>query len=91
MEAMELKRGPSVVKALRPAQRLWHRSTLSLGIPTFGLTLKMDGVSCLMVALSCSGGILGELNESQLWAGDAKHLNIAILKCCISKHRSVIN
>lgn len=37
---LELKRGPSVLKALRPAQRLWHRTTLTNGAQTFGASIE---------------------------------------------------
>lgn len=39
---LELKRGESVVKELRPAQRLWHRTALTMGTPTYGATIVKD-------------------------------------------------
>lgn len=39
---LELKRGESVVKELRPAQRLWHRTALTMGTPTYGATIVED-------------------------------------------------
>lgn len=59
---IELKRGRSVVKELRPSQRAWHRATLHAGGITYGITLLNDG-SVLMVRLALSGGLMSELQE----------------------------
>ena len=62
---VELKRGPSVVKELRPSQRAWHRASLHHGAQTFGLSLRNDG-SVIMVALGLAGGLMSELIETQM-------------------------
>lgn len=62
---VELKRGPSVAKELRPAQRAWHRMQLHAGMPTYGLTALQDG-SVKMFSLSLSGGLMSEMVETQL-------------------------
>lgn len=72
---VELKRGPSVVKELRPTQRLWHRNSLSLGIQTYGMTLRSDGTVAL-VALRLSGGFMSELLEDALGEVDLPSLDL---------------
>lgn len=62
---VELKRGESVVRELRPSQRAWHRGTLHNGGQTYGLTLRNDG-QVLMVALQLSGGETSELTERKI-------------------------
>lgn len=64
-EPVELKRGPSVVKELRPSQRRWHRASLANGAQTYGLTLRNDGM-VVMVALGLTGGLMSELFETAL-------------------------
>lgn len=62
---IELKRGESVVKELRPSQRRWHRSTLHNGGQTYGLTLRNDD-NVLLVAIHLSGGVMSDLLERKI-------------------------
>lgn len=61
--ALELKRGKSVVRELRPSQRLWHKSAILMGVKTYGATLTAEG-DVLLVAIQLPGGTLSsELTE----------------------------
>ena len=62
----ELKRGPSVLKALRPSQRLWHRTSIELGIRTFGMTISYSGESIDVFELGLSNGNLFESMIGQM-------------------------
>ena len=46
---VELKRGRGVIKGLRPSQRRWHKTSLLLNVPTFGLTY--DGTKVYLLEL----------------------------------------
>lgn len=80
-EPMELKRGPSVVNELRPAQRLWHRTSLKLGIPTHGATIEHSGGRVLIFRLTLTGRVLGEV---LLDAVDSNSLQLDVLTRIIS-------
>ena len=56
----ELKRGGSVVKNLRPTQRRWHRTSLELGIPTYGMSISLNGKQVLVFSLGLDSGGLNE-------------------------------
>lgn len=60
---LELKRGKSIIKELRPTQRLWHRSSISFGIKTYGLTLCSDYSVLLFELKLHPGGFSAELSE----------------------------
>ena len=62
---VELKRGPSVVRELRPAQRAWHRCQLHAGINTYGLTILRNR-TVVLFRLALSGGIMSDLKESHV-------------------------
>lgn len=62
---VELKRGLSVVKELRPSQRAWHRALLHAGARTYGLTLT-GMVSVILFKLSLSGGLMSDLEEAEI-------------------------
>ena len=63
----ELKRGPSVLKELRPSQRLWHRNSLHLGIPTYGASISLDEDRISIFKLSLIGKkISGDLIETKI-------------------------
>jgi len=63
LKPLELKRGMSVVKELRPTQRLWHRTSISFGVKSYGLTLCSD-YSVMLFGLRLAGGFSGELHET---------------------------
>lgn len=73
-EPCELKRGNSVVKGLRPTQRRWHRQSLHLGVQTYGMTLRNDGV-VNVVAIRLAGGLMGGLSEELLREVDLTKLD----------------
>ena len=60
---IELKRGPSVVRELRPAQRAWHRCQLHAGVNTYGLTILRNRAVALF-QLALSGGIMSDITET---------------------------
>lgn len=62
---VELKLGPSVVKALRPSQRAWHRTQLHAGLPTYGFSLRKQG-DALLFRLALSGGLMSDITETLL-------------------------
>ena len=62
---MELKRGPSVVRELRPAQRAWHRCQLHAGVNTYGLTILRNR-AVVLFQLALSGGLMSEITESHV-------------------------
>ena len=63
---IELKRGPSVVKELRPSQKVWHKLSISMGGRTYGATL--DGSSVKLYEIRLPGGSLSnKLEEQLLW------------------------
>lgn len=58
---LELKKGNSVVKALRPSQRKWHRESLERGIATYGATIRGVGSqNVLIVRIVLVGSTLME-------------------------------
>lgn len=75
-EPLELKRGSSVVKELRPAQRLWHRTSLKLGIPTHGLTIEHTGGRVLVFRLILNERVLEEVLLEEV---DSNSLQLDVL------------
>ena len=70
---MELKRGPSVVKELRSAQRLWHRTSLKLGIQTFGASIDLSGGQVSVFRITLDGRVLGEELLATVSAAELYH------------------
>lgn len=75
---IELKRGESVVRELRPSQRSCHRSTLHAGGQTYGLTVREDK-QVLMYALHLEGGLASELGERKLMRCDISELTFTVV------------
>ena len=61
--ALELKRGKSVVRELRPSQRLWHKTAILMGVRTYGATLTAEGEVLLVTLLLPGGKLSSELTE----------------------------
>ena len=59
---IELKRGRSVVKELRPSQRMWHKSSILLRAATFGATIH-DGVVDVFQLILLEHSLAGKLDE----------------------------
>jgi len=75
---LELKRGNSVIKELRPTQRLWHRTSLSFGIRTHGLVLRSD-YSVILFEIKLSGGFSSELSEAIVCEFELDFIDYAVL------------
>lgn len=63
---LELKRGQSVVKELRPSQRLWHRTSIMRGARTYGAAIGSDNLVRLYEMIGSSGSLSGPLSEKLL-------------------------
>lgn len=60
-EPLELKRGSrGVVAELRPSQVRWHKTSLRLGIQTYGASLRACGGLVDMFRLGIEGKVLTE-------------------------------
>jgi hypothetical protein len=64
--ALELKRGNSVVRELRPTQRLWHKTAILIGAKTYGATLRSSGAVSIVRILLPGGHIGSELTEEPI-------------------------
>lgn len=70
---IELKKGPSVLKKLRPTQRGFHKQMAMLMVPTFGLTLHKDQV--IMFRLKVERRERLELAEKELFKVHQTRMN----------------
>ena len=52
---MELKRGTGVAKQLRPSRVRWHKGSISLGIPTYGMVINNPGTIVTLCRIIRSG------------------------------------
>lgn len=85
MRPVELKRGDSVVKELRPSQRRWHRLNLHSGLQTYGLTLRNDG-QVVMFAIGLAGGLMSELIERKIMRCSLEELNYNAVSYVITSY-----
>lgn len=63
---LELKRGLSVVKELRPTQRLWHKSIIIRGASSFGAAIAKDGSVRFFQLFMWGRSISSGLGEEQI-------------------------
>lgn len=54
-QPLELKRGPSVVKKLRPTQIRWHKDSLIRNVRTYGATIHNGWVAVFELGIKKSG------------------------------------
>ncbi len=80
---VELKRGRSVLRELRPSQRMWHRTQLHNGIKTYGLLLLRDD-SVELYRLSLSGGFASDFIETLLLETDLESMSFKRIASCIT-------
>lgn len=57
-QPVELKRGKSALKGLRPSQKQWHLSCAVYGVRTYGLAIDTTGA--IRLFRMCPRGVLGE-------------------------------
>lgn len=81
---LELKRGPSVAKELRPSQRLWHRTSIERGIRTFGATLTTGGV-VIGFELGLQMSDRPSIIESELGRADKDAVNLELIQKWLGK------
>ena len=63
---LELKRGRSVVKELRPTQKLWHKSIIMRGAKSFGAAIAKDGSVRFFELFMRGVSISCDLEEEQI-------------------------
>jgi hypothetical protein len=70
---LELKRGKSVVRNLRPSQRKWHRDSLERDIPTYGATIIGEAPHRILIMRLLL--INGELSEELIAECSSQDIN----------------
>ena len=77
---LELKRGGSVLKGLRPTQHAWHRDSLELGIKTWGLTIASNTKKVLLFEFVL---VNGQLNEALLQSFEPQDVKYSTIVAAI--------